>query len=237
MADNYDKTLELFKKLQQSGATDTLTPPPQQTQTHRQNPMMGDVESLNEAVFGRYNPETDTSTSNGQKVLMETMKQFESGNISEETRQRVRENVRNLKIPAAILHSMIDNPLFETKIDGTDVDSYMDNLMQKNKNIQASKRINEKLEGVDNSRVSQTAVSQKSFSEIDYNKLQQVIEETIDRKLSQYIGKINLNENKQQTASPNLHFIMEKNQKFIFVDSSDNIFECNLVYKGKNRKK
>jgi hypothetical protein len=97
MSDNYDKTLELFKKLQEGGATDAMVAPVQQRT--RTDVMTGDVASLNEAVFGRYNAENDNSVSDGSKVLMETMKVYESGNVSEETRQRVENNVRNSKIP------------------------------------------------------------------------------------------------------------------------------------------
>ena len=124
MADNYDKTLELFKKLQEGGATDAMAAPVQQRP--RTDVMTGDVASLNEAVFGRYNAENDNSVSDGSKVLMETMKEYESGNVSEETRQRVENNVRNSKIPKAILESVLSKPLIETKINGSDVDEYMD---------------------------------------------------------------------------------------------------------------
>ena len=240
MANDYDKTLERFKKLQENGATDTMAAAAQPAQRPKQsNAMMGDISSLNEAVFGKYNPETDNSTSDGQKILMETMKEFESGNVSEDTMKRVRENVKNSKIPQAILQSVISNPLIETKIGNTDVDDYMDNLMKQNANIQASKRINEKLNETDNSKAQQLNISPatNSRADFDYGKLQQIVEEIMDRKFAQYISKIGLNESKQPQA-PSIKAIQEVDgSRFLLADTSDNVYECTLVYKGKNTRK
>ena len=233
MADNYDKTLELFKKLQEGGATDAMAAPVQQRP--RTDVMTGDVASLNEAVFGRYNAENDNSVSDGSKVLMETMKEYESGNVSEETRQRVENNVRNSKIPKAILESVLSKPLIETKINGSDVDEYMDNLMKKNKNIEASNRIIQKLnESEAPKQQQQIQMPQVVQSDVDYNKIQQMIEEAIDRKLNKLTGM--LNESRQGGGFPITQVQEINNTKFLFADSSNNVYECTLRYIGKNKK-
>lgn len=232
----YDKTLELFKKLQDGGATDAVATPVQQAS--RQNMISGDISELNEAVFGKYNAETDTSTSGGQKILMETMKQFESGNVSEETRRRVEENVRNSKIPKAILDSVLSKPLIETKIEGSDVDDYMNNLMKKNANIQASNRIIQKLNESDTPKMETqpSQMMQVVQEQFDYAKLEQIVESIIERKLNQFAGKINLNESRGET--PQLKMIQEVNGgKFLLADTSDNVYECTLKFVGKNKKK
>lgn len=229
----YDKTLELFKKLQEGGVTDaTATPIRQRPRTDM---MTGDVASLNEAVFGRYNAENDNSASDGSKILMETMKEYESGNVSEETRKRVEENVKNSKIPKAILESVLAKPLIETKINGSDVNDYMENLMKKNTNIEASKRINQKLNESDASR-QPVQTPQFTQSNFDYTKLQGMIEEAIDKKLNQFIGKMNLSENRQAGVSPITQVQEINNTKFLFADSSNNVYECTLKYIGKNKK-
>jgi hypothetical protein len=233
MAENYDKTLELFKKLQEGGATDAIATPAKQAS--RPNILTGDISQLNEAVFGKYNAESDTSTSDGQKILMETMKEFESGNVSEETRRRVEENVRNSKIPKAILDSVLSKPLIETKIEGSDVDEYMENLMKKNTNIQASNRIIQKLNESDGQRI-ETPSRETVRSEFNYDKLEEIVESIMDRKLNQFIGKINLNESRSET--PQLKMIQEvSGSKFLLADTSDNVYECTLKYIGKNKKK
>lgn len=233
MAENYDKTLELFKKLQEGGATDAIAAPAKKAS--RPNMLTGDISHLDEAVFGKYNAESDTSTSDGQKILMETMKQFESGNVSEETRRRVEENVRNSKIPKAILDSVLSKPLIETKIEGSDVDEYMENLMKKNTNIQASNRIIQKLNESDVQRI-ETPSRETVRSEFNYNKLEEIVESIMDRKLNQFIGKINLNESRNE--APQLKMIQEvSGSKFLLADTSDNVYECTLKYIGKNKKK
>jgi len=38
-------------------------------------------------------------------------------------------------------------------------------------------------------------------------------------------------------GTPSLSVMNIRNDKFLFLDSDDNIFECQMVYKGKNKAK
>ena len=94
MAD-YSSTLNLYKQLQQNGAEHVdanLSAP---------TVMGSTVEALDEAVYGAY--EGDDNRNEGQERLMETMKQVESGNLTDENRRRIEENVKNLKLPAGLI--------------------------------------------------------------------------------------------------------------------------------------
>lgn len=233
--ENYEQTLELFKKLQQGGSTDVSI----QQQTNRApKGVAGSIDSLDEAVFGRYIQTEDDEASKGQRLLMETMREYEEGNVSEETMERVKHNVKNLKIPQAIISSVISNPLIETKIGGDDIDEFVEKNLKKNTNIELSNRITKKLEEKDN-RV-QKPQPQPQQRRNDSQLTQMIVEavdNAIDRKLSQIGGKINLNESQNRNI-PSLKMIQETDgSKFLLLDSDDNVYECTLTYKGKNKKR
>ena len=233
--ENYEQTLELFKKLQQGGTTDVSV---QQHTNRTPKGVTGSIDSLDEAVFGRYIETEDDETSKGQRLLMETMREYEEGNVSEETMERVKHNVKNLKIPQAIISSVISNPLIETKIGGDDIDEFVEKNLKKNTNIELSNRITKKLEEKDNK--TQRPQPQPQQQRTDSQLAQMITEAVgiaIDRKLSQIGGKINLNESQNRNI-PSLKMIQETDgSKFLLLDSDDNVYECTLTYKGKNKKR
>ncbi len=231
--ENYEQTLELYKKLQQGGATDVSS---QQHTNIIPKGVTGTINSLDEAVFGKYVETEEDERSDGQRLLMETMREYEEGNVSEETMERVKHNVKNLKIPQAIINSVITNPLIETKIGGDDIDEFVEKNLKKNTNIELSNRITKKLEEKDNK--TQKPQSQPQQQKNDHQLSQMIVEavdKAIERKLSQIEGKINLNENKN---IPSLKMIQETDgSKFLLLDSDNNVYECTLTYKGKNKKR
>lgn len=236
MANDYDKTLEIFKQLQQTGATDASTMAPQHTQKPSQDRIMGDLSMLDEAVFGKYVPANGEVTPDGKSVLIETLKEIKSGNVSKETMDRVRENVENLKIPRSIIDSMIEQPLIQTDVNGVEVEDYMNTLLKGNKNIEASKRINQML-SEEKKPQAQPSQTKTVSTEIDYQKVRQIVEEVMDSKLSQIASKMSLNETRQ-TQVPAIKAIQEvSGGKFLLADTSDNVYECTMVYKGKNKRK
>lgn len=237
MAENYDKTLELFKTLQQNGGVDNIAPRESAPNRKKKQMMVGSVSDLNEAVFGKYNMENEPQKYDGQKILMETMKEYQNGNVSKENRERVENNIRNSKLPKEILQSMISQPLIETNVNGDDIDTYMEKIVKQNSNIEASKRINRLLEEGNEPTTKQANNNPQPTmptAAIDYSKIESIINEAIDRKLSQFRQ---LNESSQQKMS-SIKAIQEVDgSKFLIADTSDNVYECTLIYKGKNNRK
>ncbi len=238
MSENYDKTLELFKKLQEGGATDAAVQPRRSESAPTFSARS--IEDIDEAVFGKYDPSEDTSSNNGDKLLLETMKEYANGEVSEDTRKRVEENIKNLKIPKAILQSMMSQPLIETKIGKDDIDEFMEKQAMKNANIQASNRIIQKVDEMDSARQQRKTQEQPRTADITENLLQAVretVETTIEKKFSELNGKTKLNESSAKNV-PSIRMIQEVDGgKFLLLDSDDNVYECTMVYKGKNKKR
>lgn len=241
MAENYNKALELYNKLKATNSTDMTPSAPQAAPQRTATPdvLSGDVNFLDEQVFGKYVPTEGSDETGNPRKLLEIMKEVQSGHMTDETRTRIEENVRNSKLPKAILDSMISNPLIETKIGKDDVDEYMEKTMKKNTNIdkiaQISQKLNEYDEKKNAAQIMPQQPQQTVAATINEERLTQLIEQTIERKMNELFSKMPLNESTH--SAPAIKAIQEKDGgRFLMVDTDNNVYECTMTYKGKNRK-
>ena len=235
---DYSKTLELYEQLQKNGAVDAAASVQSFTKPRQPEFVSGNIDQLNEAVFGKLN---DTNSQNGatQSVLIETMKEVKSGVMTDETRERIANNVKNLKIPSAIIESVISNPLVETRVGNDEIDDFAQKLLKKNKNIEASTKIIEELNKRDNKNTNKISdfTTPRVAGEIDYDRIASMVESAVEKKFNEMAGSLLINENRN-TASPNMKCVqMKENSRILFVDTDDNVYEMTRIYKGKNRRK
>lgn len=236
---NYDETLNLYKKLQTEGVT--------HVETAQAAPSYGgvnvgyDIDALDEAVFGKYEADEGVGSNNGNELLLKTMKEIENGSLSEDNRKRIEENIQNSKIPKAILQDMLSNPCIMTSVDGDDVDEFIQKNIRGGSGVQASMKINEKLEKSDEKRREEASkripVQQQTVigEAIDYDRIAAIVEQIVDKKLKQVSM---LTENASRQPMGQLKAMqMKDNSSFLMVDTDDNVYECKLSYKGKNKKK
>ena len=76
--------------------------------------------------------------------------------------------------------------------------------------------------------------------QVDYEKISDIVESIVSSKFAEYSKKLQLNENKQTGHTPfnGIKVIqLKENGSFLMLDTDDNIYECSLTYKGKNKKK
>ena len=71
---------------------------------------------------------------------------------------------------------------------------------------------------------------------IDYELIKTIVESAIDKRLSEIKTTLNESSVRQQTYVPSMK-MMNFKDKFYFVDNDDNVFECEMKYKGKRKKK
>lgn len=235
---DYSKTLELYEQLQKNGAVDAAASVQSFTKPRQPEFVSGNIDQLNEAVFGKLN---DTNSQNGatQSVLIETMKEVKSGVMTDETKERIANNVKNLKIPSAIIESVISNPLVETRVGNDEIDDFAQKLLKKNKNIEASTKIIEELNKRDNKNTNKISefTTPRVAGEIDYDRIANMVESAVEKKFNEMAGSLLLNENRN-TTSPNMKCVqMKENSRILFVDTDDNVYEMTMIYKGKNRRK
>lgn len=249
---NAQNLLNAAKKQKANGGTSQAAP--RQTSTGKQ--MMesvmaasSDLGSLENLYF---NPAEDNVSldeayevyPDGQKRKIydaeEDMKEMSSFKIS---------NVDS-KMPKAILESLMSDPLNMPTdgviYSGNAVNNMMDGLQNRTMDIL------EKLDARDKQGKPQQQRQQPQVNynpqpineqynhsqggEIDYNKLAQLIEGIIDKKFAQYKQTL-LNESKigGQNA-PKVSFI-KLGDTFTFMDDSNSVYECRMIYKGKGKVK
>lgn len=250
---NAQQLLNAAKKQKTSGAANQAAP---KRQTATGQRMMENVlaasSDLNSLENIYFNPADDNVSldeayetyPNGQRHKIydaeEEMKQLSSGqfDINNETAS---------KMPKAILESIIRNPLNMptdgVAYSGNDVNEMMNGLQNRTIDIL------DKLEARDKKgKIMQQAPSvytqqpqpmdenlDYSFgSDVDYNKIAQIVEAVVDNKLKQY-GNALLTESRKTTQNnPQVSFI-KLGDTFTFMDDSNNVYECKMVYKGKGK--
>ena len=148
---------------------------------------------------------------------------------------RKKVNLEGRNIPQGIVESILSNPL-----DLKPIDPKMDELENRLKgNMPGIKAAANILERVDKQeqeakeKLREEIIPHKSVSStINYDYIRQIVEECIDNKLQL------LNESiiHQQLNVPSMK-LMNFKDKWLFVDNNDNVFECEMKYKGKKKKK
>lgn len=181
------------------------------------NYISGNVESLDDMVYGNSMlPTNETRVYNAEDNLK---------NIQSE----LPKDLSNCKLPKTILESIKANPL-----NGLTVDPKMDSFTEKlSKSIpngfQKSLEVQKQLEQLDKkSSVNESKTYQPS--QMDKLSLKEMIKEALVEVLSE--GNY-LNENR----SPQIKAMKTLGDKFLFLDDDNNVYECTMTFKGKNKKK
>lgn len=155
----------------------------------------------------------------------------------EESGGRPTVNLEGRNIPKSIVESILNNPLDMPAV----VDPKMDELEQKlaNKGIKAARDIMIKTDKQDKEAIQklneQLGRTQKE-NNLDYETLKTVITNVIDEKLNAIKESLNETVSHKQMYVPSMKYMSFKD-KFYLVDNDDNVFECEMKYKGKRKKR
>ena len=249
---NAQNLLNAAKKQKANGGTSQ--PAPRQTSTGKQmmESVMASSTDLGSLENLYFNPEEENVSldeayevyPNGQKHKLydahDEMEQIKNGQFN--VNQKIA-----AKMPQAILESILSNPL-DMPTDHVEGDGdIMDEALQ-NRTMD----ILDKLEARDRKgKLGQQQYQQQQpqpvyqqpinenysqGNEIDYNVLAKLIEGIIDKKFAQY-KQVLLNESKNSGQNaPKVSFI-KLGDTFTFMDDSNSVYECKMVYKGKGRVK
>lgn len=147
------------------------------------------------------------------------------------------ENITGSRLPDAIKRSIISNPLIEQPTEDPRMNELTEKLAKGMQGIQASKKILNDLDKIDAEKkeLNEERISrQKVHGNIDYEVIRSIIEEVIDEKFTKFAPMLT---ESRGTDCGALSVMNIKNNKFLFLDDNDNIFECQMVFKGKNKAK
>ena len=198
------------------------------TPRKRQQPLTSsNVDMLDEAVYGPSTPTTGYSADAEMKRIQERQKKPLKEQI-----------MSNRKMPRAIIESIIQEPLDMPANADPKMTQFTDKLSSKlsGGNMSASLRIQEKLEQRDGKKAVLNEVNKNTNTAsgvIDYSLIKQIVENAVDERLGRISEVLNENVNR----SGNSLTCMKMSDKFLFLDNDNNVFECKMVYKGKNKRK
>lgn len=188
-----------------------------------------------------------------QSNLMPSSPQYTFNNPTQTTRpynakeemQRIKKglpkDLSNCKLPTAILESIVKNPINTDVGYESEMDTFTQNLGE-SLGLKKSAALMEQLDNVQvNPQTNSVVVNENKQptqnSGIDYEMIKLLIENAIDKKLESFTQTLNtLNESKQMSKGNNVK-TMSFGDKFLFLDSDDNVYECEMKYKGKRKRK
>lgn len=142
------------------------------------------------------------------------------------------------KLPRQIIESIAANPLDMTVVDPK-MDAFTEKLKQTLPNsFNRSYEIQEKLEKQDRQELNEVQGNNNATPlsvNVDYELIKTIVESVVDKKINE-LKKGMVNENLSYGSNSSLK-AMKLGEKFLFLDSDNNIFECQMKYIGKNKKR
>lgn len=192
------------------------------------------IEDFDRQVYGQtpiMQNEQKTEKYSAQKE-MERLKEID------EHGGRAAVNLEGRNIPRDIVESILNNPLDLKPIDPK-MDELEERLQGNMPGIKAAANILERVEKKaqeDRAKINEQLLpSQQNVSNIDYELIKTIIESTIDSKLSSIKETLNESAQNHQQYVPSMKMLNFKDN-FYFIDNDDNVFVCEMKYKGKRKK-
>lgn len=188
--------------------------------------MMGSVEDLDSAVFGEV--QKSENGYDAKEEMKRIQERYEKG-------VNIKVDYENTKIPKQIIQSIIQNPLDMPSVDPK-MDAFTEKLkMSLPESINRSYEIQSRLEKQDEKKTPVISESTTSTS-IDYEMIKLIIENAINKKIDDIKNTLLTESQNHLNSTPSLK-AMKLGEKFLFLDGDNNVFECQMKYIGKNKKK
>ncbi len=193
------------------------------------------IEAYDKEVYG---PSSEPILKQNTKEKYSAEKEMERLKEIEEHGGRGAVNLEGRNIPRNIVESILNNPL-----DLKPIDPKMDELEERLKGnmpgIKAAANILERVEKKaqeNRAKINEQLLTpQQNVNDINYEYIKTIIESAIDKKLSSFKEMLNESAQSHQQYVPSMKILNFKDQ-FYFVDNDDNVFVCEMKYKGKRKK-
>ena len=101
-------------------------------------------------------------------------------------------------------------------------------------------QLDERDKEIENARKATIAENiQRTDVTIDYGLIKSIVENAVKSMKNEIANELNesINRSNAQRYNEASLKVMKMSDKFLFLDSDNNIFECQMVYKGKNKSK
>lgn len=227
-----ENMLAAYKAMKKGGVKNTKQT--QQQVKRDEQIITGDVDFLNEQVFGKYMPSED-----------ESQKQVWSPENAIKTLERgfTNEQLENSKLPDYLKESFRNNPSIDVSSAKMAMQEVEDKMNERMGGFAASRKIMESLDANDKKSGLEKAytrpVEQPAYQQqttVDYSLIKQIVEEAVSKKIGA-LRKSLLTEGISGGEKRGISLMADTGESFMFVDTDNNVFECKMVYKGQRKKK
>lgn len=224
------RALEISNKIDSMGVKSA----PKKNSTVRvNNPQKLDemINQYDKQIFGKYEAtEEERDKWNADKEI---------NSIKERIANPHMPDVSNRKMPKAIIESILSNPLEldPSVVSDPKMDNLIKNLKKNTQGVESVVSLNEKLEANDRKQINeQLALKPKTetvSTPIDYSTIKMIVEGVLNEKLGMLTERID----RQTQKNNNIQVMAFKNSTFKFLTEDGDVYECQMVYKGKNKKR
>lgn len=193
------------------------------------------IENIDRQVYGP----TPVQPNEGISEKYDPKKEMKKLKEIQEHGGRGAVDLEGKSIPREIAESIINNPLDIFPIDPK-MDELEERLQGNMPGIKAAANILERVEK--NEQEARAKINEELYvpkngeSNVDYDEIRRIVESVIDEKMATVTQSLNESTARQGQYVPSMKVLNFKD-KFYFVDNDDNVFVCEMKYKGKRKKK
>lgn len=232
--ENLKRMLEISKRVDNNTSSGNGNSRPHQ----RKMSLEEQINSYDNQVFGKYVPSEEEQKEYSAEAEMKLIKERTSSQNSGGYNH-------NTKVPNSILESILSNPcdLDANLYEDSNMTEFTKRLSQRIPGIKNVQNIQKKLDESDkqkqetNIKETKNTINNASTpSTIDYSLIKTIVESVINDKLDN-IKTTLLNENASHNNGVGNLRAMKMSDKFLFLDDANNVYECQMKYIGKNKKK
>ena len=230
--ENLKRMLEISKKVDDQVSSGNVSRPIQ-----RKTNLEEQLKNYDEQVYGQYVPSKEEQKQYSAEAEMKLIKERANNTNGGYN--------HNTRVPNKIVESILSNPC--------DLDA---NLYEDNNMTEFTKRLSKRINGIKNvqdiqkkleesDRRSQTnrTVEQRqqnggngNSTVVDYSLIKTIVESVINEKMDS-LKKELLDEGISHNGNTGNLKAMKMGDKFLFLDDNNNVYECQMKYVGKNKKK
>ncbi len=226
------RMLELSKKVDDQVSSGNTSRPIQ-----RKANLEEQLKSYDEQVYGQYVPSKEEQKQYSAEAEMKLIKERANNTNGGYN--------HNTRVPNKIVESILSNPcdLNTNLYEDNNMTEFTKRLSKRIPGIKNVQDIQKKLEENDRQSQTNSIVEQRqqnggngNSTIVDYSLIKTIVESVINEKMGSLKREL-LDEGISHNDNTGNLKAMKMSDKFLFLDDNNNIYECQMKYIGKNKKK
>lgn len=228
--ENLKRMLEISKKVDDQVSSGNVSRPIQ-----RKANLEEQLKNYDEQVYGQYVPSKEEQKQYSAEAEMKLIKERANNTNGGYN--------HNTRVPNKIVESILSNPcdLDANLYEDSNMTEFTKRLSKRITGIKNVQDIQKKLEESDRQSQTNRTIEQRQQNDgnstiVDYSLIKTIVESVINEKMDS-LKKELLDEGISHNGNTGNLKAMKMGDKFLFLDDNNNVYECQMKYVGKNKKK